>query len=310
MPAELLKIALSKRRELSASTNGLRLINGKGDGLNGLTVDRYNRHFVIQIFNNEGKKNLDKVKNFILSGFEVDYLILKNRTCADGRSLDAPKSEVLVDKAGSKTEITEYGLKFAVDLNDTVNTGLFLDMRKNRRLVARLASGKTVLNCFAYTCSFGVYCRTQKASKVINIDISRKNLDKGKENYNLNNIEYTDEEFARVETVEYLQRCVRAKKFFDLIILDPPSFSRYKEKIFTVKKEMPVLVGLAVQLLKKEGVLFAATNFTGISTGGLKSILSKCRIPQKMLSLGQDIDFPPAGLMKESYLAAILAIFK
>ncbi len=311
---KIIEKSLQKRSHLRKITNALRLVNGKGDGLEGLTLDQYSQHFLIQQFHPKAKVYIETVASFIKTAFDPQFLIVKDRTSADGRSLDQPKFKILIDKSGSKTVVDENGLKFAVDLNDTVSTGLFLDMRTNRKMIGELSKGKRILNCFAYTCSFGVYCRAKGAVDVINVDISKKNLDKGSQNYQLNGIEASKKEFVKDNCHNYLMRIVKRGEIFDVVILDPPSFARYDNKVFNVERDLSELIALSLKVIDFKGVLFVSTNFSGLSNDNLSSKIRKiCQLngknPSNITSFGQDSDFPGSGTMKESFLTAVCTQF-
>ena len=231
-----LQSALRFRESLSLNTNAMRLVNGRGDGLDGLVIDRYDKHFVIYILDSFWRQQKEAVRDFLSEHFDVQYLICKDRSAAGF------VEDVLIQHQDSKTIVEENGLRFHADLNDHLNQGLFLDMRKNRKLVSSYAKDKAVLNCFAYTCSFGVYCRRFGAARVTNVDISSKFLQKGKENYRLNQVHEGRSEFVEDDTVQYLKRVARWNNLFDIIILDPPSFARFEGKVFSVKKDMPALI--------------------------------------------------------------------
>ena len=184
-------------------------------------------------------------------------------------------------------------------------------MRKNRKLVASYAKDKEVLNCFAYTCSFGVYCRKFGASRVTNVDISSKILRKGQENYRLNHLHVGRSEFVQDHAVQYMQWVAKRNNFFDIIILDPPSFSRYQGKVFSVKKDMPFMIEKALQALKASGILFISTNLSSISRPRMEEwVYAAAKKVQRKITevnrLGQDIEFRGSGLMKESFLSALL----
>ncbi|MDP3143666.1 MAG: class I SAM-dependent methyltransferase [Candidatus Omnitrophota bacterium] len=305
----LLKAAIEKRQPLKRYTNALRLVNGLGDGLKGLVLEQYNRHFAVQIFDKRWIKEEEALVGFVKSSCNGRYLIIKDRTASVSSGPDAFKARVWIEDDVSSTVIEENGLKFAVDLNDTLNSGLFLDMRHNRKVVAGLAKGRKVLNCFAYTCSFGVYCRAAGASSVVNVDISRKSLAHGQRNYELNQLAFSHNEFIRGDAVYYLKRALIKDNRFDLVILDPPSFARYDGKTFIVKKDFPQLINSAIKALNPDGLLFVSTNFSGISLDNLGDMVGTAageRRIKSVLRLGQDKDFIGSGLMQESYLAALL----
>ena len=307
---DLLKAALRKRQPLLSLTNALRLVNGLGDGLSGLVLEQYNRHLVVQIFEKRWLIEKEALTDFVKESCNGQYLIFKDRTESISAYPEAIKFTVGIEYDTSKTIVRENGLNFGVDLNNTLNSGLFLDMRHNRKAVARMSKGRKVLNCFAYTCSFGVYCRSAGALNVVNVDISRKSLSRGQANYELNQIVPAANEFIRLNAVEYLKLAQKKDNRFDLIILDPPSFARNAGKVFRVKKDLAGLMDAAIKVLNPRGILFAATNFSGISydnLGDLVKLAAGARRINKIQYLGQDKDFPGSGLVPESYLACALA---
>ncbi len=309
---ELLEASINKRQPLLQYTNALRLVNGIGDGLRGLVLEQYNCHFVIQIFDKRWLKEKQALVDFIKQRFNCQYLIIKDRSVSVSAVADAFKASVCIEQAGSETIVQENNLKFTVDLNDTFNSGLFLDMRRNRKAVAEVSKGKKALNCFAYTCSFGVYCQAAGAQSVVNVDISQKGLSRGERNYELNQLAFSKNEFMRADASRYLKRaCVKDNRF-DLIILDPPSFARYEGKTFSIKKDFPQLISSAIKALNPQGFLFVSTNFSKVSFDNLEGMVSSAageRQIKNILRLGQDEDFPGSCLMPESYLAALLVEF-
>jgi 23S rRNA (cytosine1962-C5)-methyltransferase len=303
---KLFKVAQDQRKALRANSNAIRLINGQGDGLPGLVLEQYNKHFVAQIFNTNWIQEAEVLREFILENFSVDYLIIKDRTQSPLSNPEDIKIKILIENSSSKTVVTENSLKFEVDLNDTLNTGLFLDMRANRLLVSQSCAGKKVLNCFSYTCSFGVYAKAKGATEVVNVDVSSKILERGRRNYQLNGFEVARNELIKADAVLYLEKAIKKDNYFDVIILDPPSFSRAGEKVFSVQKDVKQLIELALTVLNDQGKLFVSTNYSGITNPILEEIVrSSNKKPRNITKLGQDQDFPGSGQVKESHLAAL-----
>ena len=305
----LLQAAIDRRKPLRRYTNALRLVNGLGDGLAGLVLEQYSRHFAAHIFQKKWFSEEKALAGFVKARFDARYMIVKDRTEPVSSGPEAIEARVLIENDASDTTVLENGLKFSVDLNDAVNSGLFLDMRHNRKVVSRLAKGRKVLNCFAYTCSFGVYCLSGGSSSVVNVDISRKSLSRGRLNYELNRLSYAQNEFIRADANHYLKRVLAKDNRFDLIVLDPPSFSRYDGKTFSVKKDLAQLIALAIKALNPGGFLFVSTNFSELSYDNLEDMLRAAAIPRRIKTItrmGQDEDFPGSGLTRESYLAALL----
>ena len=290
-------------------TNAVRLVNGPGDALPGLILEQYNRHFSAQIFHPQWLKNKQLLADFLDKEFSPRYFILKDRTQSGGAAAQDLKPQVIIDQdKTSKTIVEEYGLKFGVDLNDGLNTGLFLDMRANRHKFGQLCRGRRVLNCFAYTCSFGVHAAAQGAH-VVNVDISKKTLERGRRNYDLNGLNCAEEYFVRAEVVSYLQRAVKKDNRFDLIILDPPSFARCDKGAFQVKKDLPGLIKEAAQIVNPGGVVFVSTNSNAVGYTELETMVRAAfpgRRFKKMAKVSQDVDFPGSNMFKESYLAGLV----
>ena len=199
---DLLRLAALKREPLYAppvGTNAVRLVNGYGDELDGLVLEQHDHHFMAQVFDARWLQEKDVLVDFVKER-GAKYFIIKDRTQGASAKPEEIGTQVLIDGESATVDV-EYGLKFRVDMNDTLNTGLFLDMRANRRRVADLAKSRKVLNLFAYTGSFGVHCRARGAAAVVNVDVSRKVLERGKVNYELNNLAPEKNEFIRADAV-------------------------------------------------------------------------------------------------------------
>ena len=147
--------------------------------------------------------------------------------------------------------------------------GLFLDQRENRKRIlhnrivpgfpvfSESPAGAGVLNVFSYTCGFSV-CAAKAGTTTVSLDLSQKNLDWGRENFRLNNIDPEEHDFIYGDAFDWLKRLVRRGRLFDLIILDPPTFSRSKKTgTFQVVRDYGTLVELALPLLRRGGMLLA-----------------------------------------------------
>ena len=291
--------------KLSSITNAMRLVNGAGDGLDGLLIDRYHKHLHVQVLKDHWHQQMDEICRLLASSMPVEYLIVKSR-----RGLEI-NEEVLMGSE-PQTVVEEHGIKFEVNLNDGLNCGLFLDMRRNRWMVGQSCGGKKVLNCFAYTCSFGVHARMGGAREVINTDISRKILERGKNNYELNALPAAAGEFIKADSVSFLQRAFKKGNEFDVIILDPPSFARHEGKVFQVKRDLPKLIALAVAVLNPGASLLVTTNYSEMAHADLERILSRGLNGRRVANIqrvGQDDDFTGSNSFKESYLVGLWVKF-
>ena len=184
-------------------------------------------------------------------------------------------------------------------------------MRDGRLDVEARARGKEVLNLFSYTCSFAVHARVGGATRAVNADISGKILEKGRENYRLNGLEPLKGEFFKGDSREYLAWCLRKGFKFDGVVLDPPSFSRNKGKVFSVKTDFQPLVAEVAGLLAPGAFFLASTNYSAFTPESLaKETLAtvKEQFPQAKIAWarGQGMVFPGSGKRKESALSAVI----
>lgn len=170
-----------------------------------------------------------------------------------------------LDSACHEFVIREGGHRFLVNLSDYLDTGLFLDHRETRALVQRLSSGKRVLNLFGYTGSFSVYAAAGGAVRTVTLDLSATYLDWAGRNFALNGMDPQQNVRIRTEVLSYLQnprRVLGATGPFDLIVLDPPTFSNSKKMAGTldVLRDHPWLITKAMQLLAPGGMILFSCN--------------------------------------------------
>jgi 23S rRNA G2069 N7-methylase RlmK/C1962 C5-methylase RlmI len=157
--------------------------------------------------------------------------------------------------------VREGGLKFEVNLSDYLDTGLFLDHRWTRSYVRDLSGGLKVLNLFAYTGSFSVYAAHGGAFETTTIDLSQNYLDWARRNFELNELAGPRHRFVRRDVMEYLR--TETKPRFDVIVLDPPTFSNSKKMDGTldVQRDHPELITRCLKLLNPDGVLVFSNNY-------------------------------------------------
>lgn len=163
--------------------------------------------------------------------------------------------------------VEEYGQRFWVNLDAYLDTGLFLDHRNTRRRVREEAGGRRFLNLFAYTGSFTVYAAAGGAVMSETVDLSNTYLDWAKRNFELNGVDPVNQQLVRADVFRYLEDAGRDGKQFDLIVMDPPSFSNSKKMldILDVQRDHPRLIHQAMRLLSPDGVLYFSNNLRTFS---------------------------------------------
>ena len=187
-----------------------------------------------------------------------------------------PAQLVLGDgSANLKTIATERLLRYGIDFTAGYSAGFFIDQRENRAFV-RQARPQNVLNCFAYTCSFSVAAATVGA-KTCNIDLSKKSLARGKENFALNSLPTNDHLFIADDVMTVLPRLAKKGDKFDVIILDPPTFSRtHRGKPFQVESDFETLLIAALELSRRDCRILLSTNCAGLNERALEVMGRYC----------------------------------
>ena len=159
--------------------------------------------------------------------------------------------------------VSEAGLQFKVNLSDYLDTGLFLDHRITRGMVKAEAAGKRILNLFCYTGSFSVYAASGGAASVTSVDLSKTYLQWAEENLQLNDLKGKDKyHFVHADVKQYLQTLEPAS--FDLVIMDPPTFSNSKRMVdfLDIQRDHAELLNQTLEAVTTGGIIYFSTNFT------------------------------------------------
>ena len=231
-----------------------------------LAVDRYADHIVVQeyaapknIDENKARQRLLDAVNAILqvTGIETNKLILKVRQKQKGTN----QYEKLANK-GEYFYVNEYGAKLWVNLTDYLDTGLFLDHRLTRKMLGEMSQGKDFLNLFAYTGSATVHAALGKAKSTTTVDMSNTYLNWAEQNLLLNDIEGKQHKLIQADCLQWLEKCDRQ---FDLIFVDPPTFSNSKrmEDSWDVQRDHIKLMKNLKRILRPNGTIVFSNNKRG-----------------------------------------------
>ena len=231
-----------------------------------LAVDRYADHIVVQEY--AAPKNIDENKarqrlldavnaTLNVTGIETNKLILKVRQKQKGTN----QYEKLASK-GEYFYVNEYGAKLWVNLTDYLDTGLFLDHRLTRKMLGEMAQGKDFLNLFAYTGSATVHAALGKAKSTTTVDMSNTYLNWAEQNLLLNDIEGKQHKLIQADCLQWLEKCDRQ---FDLIFVDPPTFSNSKrmEDSWDVQRDHIKLMTNLKRILRPNGTIVFSNNKRG-----------------------------------------------
>jgi 23S rRNA (cytosine1962-C5)-methyltransferase len=193
-----------------------------------------------------------------VTGVAPDSIYIKLRKRKENR-LDQYQK---LDEAKQEFEVKEGGLTFIVNLTDYLDTGLFLDHRITRGMVREWSRDMRVLNLFCYTGSFSVYAAAGGAVEVVSVDLSNTYLQWAQRNMQANFADVKSASFVQADVVPYLATLPGQR--FDLIILDPPTFSNSKRMtaFFDVQQHHVALINDCLRILTPKGILVFSTNYT------------------------------------------------
>jgi 23S rRNA (cytosine1962-C5)-methyltransferase len=198
--------------------------------------------------------------------------------------------------ASLQTTVLERGVCYGLDFGAGYSTGLFLDQRENRQFVRR-AAPRRMLNCFAYTCAFSVVAGLAGA-ETLSIDLSRKSLNRGRDNFMLNRLATDRHRFMADDVISVLPRLARKGECFDTIILDPPTFSRSRTgRAWQIEHDFEKLLLAALEVAERDGKILLSTNCTRLNERALEVMgrfcLKATRRAGSFQATAQLLDFPP-----------------
>jgi 23S rRNA (cytosine1962-C5)-methyltransferase len=305
------------RPHAASETTAFRLLHDAADGVAGFAVDVYDRWLVLRVdgddFACEERALIARLAMRGVAGIYVKrHPKQANQLVDPTEDQIAPRLPVWGEAAPPELIVYEQSVPFEVRLGDGLRTGLFLDQRDNRARVRKLAQGKRVLNLFAYTGSFSVVALLGGASSVTSVDVSRTAL------------AWADRNVARVggtgrhrsvadDAFSVLKQLAQRGERFDVVILDPPSYSTTKRGRFRAKADYPALCAAALEVLADTGTLLACINHHGVSRSALRRFVQMAartagRSARILRDLPTASDFP-AEPGREPAMKSVLAEF-
>ena len=170
--------------------------------------------------------------------------------------------------------VTENSQKFAINLNDGAMVGVFLDQRDVRKRIRdRYSKGKDVLNTFSYTGAFSVFAAAGGARSTTSVDLANRSRPKTVEQFEVNDISLENNSIVVDDVFDYFAFARKKNMNFDLVILDPPSFAKSKKRKFSAEKNYGWLLGEALSITRKGGVIVASTNCSNFNMKEFKSMV-------------------------------------
>lgn len=248
--------ALQLRKRLYPGAESYRLVHGEADFLPGLVIDKYNEFLSLQTLSVGMDRRLTLICDVLESVFHPKAIIERNESPL--RSLEQlPLNKGVLRGTIGQTIISEHDAKFKVSLLEGQKTGFFLDQRENRLALRRYARNASVLDCFCNEGGFAIYAARGGAKHVWGIDSSESAIANARVNATINEIPAVKFEVADVFT--RLPELHATGEQFDVVVLDPPSFSRNKKTVATALKGYKEINAGAARLLIPGGILLTAS---------------------------------------------------
>ena len=251
--------AWNYRKAVMDDTSSCRILFGEADFLPGLTVDKFSDVLVVESL----ALGIDRLKERILNALKqvladdgIKIRGIYERSDAKVREQEGMQrvKGFLGEPFDTKVLIEENGVKYYVDVKDGQKTGFFLDQKYNRRAVARLCPGRKVLDCFTHTGSFALNAGKAGAASVLGVDASAPGIEQARENAALNHLEQTVS-FQCADVFELLPSLESAGETFDVVILDPPAFTKSRNSIKNAVKGYREINLRGMKLVKNGGYL-------------------------------------------------------
>ncbi len=285
-----------------------RLFHGRGQrwpGMEHVTADWLQGVLLVCVFRQPSEPELAALTQMLLALTQApqwqssgaQHLLLQHRYLPDSSTeflFGAPLEEWL---------ISEGSLRYKLDLGKKQNNGLFLDMRYGRRWVQAQAQGKRVLNLFAYTCGFSVAAIAGGATHVVNLDMARAALSRGRDNHRLNQHDLSQVSFLGHELFKSWGK-VKSCGPYDLIIIDPPSFQKGS---FALTQDYQKILRRLPDLLSEQGTVLACINDP---TTGPEFLIEGMQAQAPSLVFAQRLENPPefADINPDSGLKALVFV--
>jgi 23S rRNA (cytosine1962-C5)-methyltransferase len=250
-----------KLRELiykSEETNAYRLIHGESDGLPGLIVDRFNNAIVVQAFSAGMDIHMPLICDVLQEMLNPSVIIVRNESpLRELEGLTLYKDVVRGERSETLQTIHDAGITYEVNLFEGQKTGFFLDQRENRKVIRKFSENAEVLDVFTNDGGFALNALYGGAHSAILVDASKEALQRADRNAQLN--KFREYSLVAADAFDTLDQMVESKESFNLVILDPPSFTKSRKNLPGALKAYKRLNKLGLQLLKNGGVLATAS---------------------------------------------------
>ncbi|MGG2054758.1 class I SAM-dependent rRNA methyltransferase [Lysinibacillus pakistanensis] len=269
--------ALANRQNFfdDPNTTAFRIFNGEGDGIGGITIDYFDSYYLVSWYSAGIYLWKDMIYEALAETVNFTAIYEKKRFDLKGQYME--QDDFVMGTPGEfPIIILENGMSYAVHLNDGAMTGIFLDQRDVRLAIREhYADHRNMLNTFSYTGAFSVAAVLGGAVKTTSVDVAKRSLAKTIEQFSVNNIDYESQDIKVMDVFNYFKYAQRHHLKYDLVVLDPPSFARTKERTFSTAKDYPKLLIDTIAITEKNGIIVASTNNASFGMKKFKSFIDQ-----------------------------------
>ena len=298
------------RRRIPEGTTAWRWVHGENDDLPGLRVDVWGSHATVALDDSSLNCLMEPVLRSILAHPNIDTVWENTRPAHDDHR-DSPTAGRCLAGNGEIERITvlEDGLRFEVCPRMGLDAGLYPDMRDIRGWLRPYWQGKRVLNTFAYTGAFSVAAAAHGATRVDTVDLAATAIARTRKNFQLNSIDDSVHGFWTEDTFKALDRFRRAGELFDIIVVDPPSFARGPEGVWSVEQGLSRVLAGCLRVLAPGGWILVATNQGSLSPKEFQKLIkaASLKVSRRLRLIHQgspphdipaSMDFPESRYLK------------
>jgi 23S rRNA (cytosine1962-C5)-methyltransferase len=286
-----------------------RVVWSESDGLPGVIIDRYGEHFVLQTLTLAMDMRKELIAQAIVDLFEAKNIIERND--APVRQVEGleVRTGILSGAATSKIKIDINDIKFDVDLLHGQKTGFYLDQKDNYGIIAQYARGRRVLDCFTSQGAFALACARADASEVSGIEANTESLEAARENAERNQLRV---QWIEQDVFQFLRGAQKMESQYDLIVLDPPSFTRTKSGVRDAMRGYRELHVRAFKLLSKDGLLATFSCSHHVSENAFAQMIAEAlvdarRSARRLRRFEQSLDHPVLPTLPETeYFKGVL----
>lgn len=257
------------------NTTAFRIFNGEGDGIGGITIDYFDSYYLVSWYSAGIYLWKDMIYEALAETVNFTAIYEKKRFDLKGQYME--QDDFVMGTPGEfPIIILENGMSYAVHLNDGAMSGIFLDQRDVRLAIREhYADHRNMLNTFSYTGAFSVAAVLGGAVKTTSVDVAKRSLAKTIEQFSVNNIDYESQDIKVMDVFNYFKYAQRHHLKYDLVVLDPPSFARTKERTFSTAKDYPKLLIDTIAITEKNGIIVASTNNASFGMKKFKSFIDQ-----------------------------------